>query len=303
MQHNIEISVIITTYRRSARILRRAINSVIMQKYKDWELIIINDNFENNFKEEVRNLISEEYNNVNNKIRYVENKKNLGACKSRNIGIEQSEGNFIAFLDDDDEWLPHKIDLLLPLFSDPCLGLVYCDFHIFRENSKIRRKKIEHFEGQVFYKLLENNFIGGCSVPIMRKNIVVECGMFDVELPSSQDIDLWLRIACKYDVKYLDIPLVNYYVMDNSITRNVEKQLGGWYLIMKKYELIFADSSYLRSIYINRIVEALFANRKIHQSLSLYYKEYKHSIILLIKFSPIIFKGLIKIMIIPIRGY
>ena len=109
---NDKVSIIIPTYKRSD-LLERAIKSVINQTYKNIEIIVVDDNV-NNSKEHLQNLkIIEKY----PQIIYIKNKKNLGGGLTRNVGIKASTGEYIAFLDDDDEFYPTKIEKQYQLYK------------------------------------------------------------------------------------------------------------------------------------------------------------------------------------------
>lgn len=113
------VSVVIPTYNRSLSILKNAINSVLNQKYPTYEIIIIDDNKDDNL------LLSEsikEFCSANNLI-YIRS-FGVGAARARNIGIKIAKGDFIAFLDDDDVWIPNKLAAQMPLFTTTSVGLV-----------------------------------------------------------------------------------------------------------------------------------------------------------------------------------
>ena len=247
--HNDLISVIITTYRRPPKMVNRAIQSVINQTYRNLEIIIVDDS-PDDFKE--RKAVERMILSIKEKdkrIRYIKHTKNKGACAARNTGIKKSHGNFVAFLDDDDEWLPVKLEKQLKLFVDPEIGLVYCRSFTIDELyglKKIREDKF--YKGYVFEQLFRRNFIGSTSFPLIRKECFQECGMFDTNLKSSQDFDLWLRIAKKYKVDYINEPLVNYYVHDNErLTTNPVYKIQGKLAINRKYQDYLESHPYLKS--------------------------------------------------------
>jgi len=97
------VSVILPTYNR-AHLLDRSIKSVLKQTYENFELIVVNDGSSDEIERRVK-----EYQKLDKRIKYVKNDKNLGVSSARNIGIKIAKGEFIAFQDDDDEWLPLKL--------------------------------------------------------------------------------------------------------------------------------------------------------------------------------------------------
>lgn len=235
-----KVSVIIPTYKRNAFMVRRAVLSVLNQTYNDIELLIIDDSpdsFDN--RAEVERML---YKINDDRIKYIKHDKNLGACAARNTGIKNSTGAYIAFLDDDDEWLPDKLELQIQKFTSDDVGLVFCkacyvneiDGSIYEKNSLI-------YENDVFDKLIfSTNFIGSTSSVIIRRSCLEISGLFDEEMQSLQDFDLWLRIAAHYRVKYVDRPLINYYIhKGDRITTNYNKQIAGHErLIMKNKEYL-----------------------------------------------------------------
>lgn len=223
------VSVIITTYNRPFSYLNRAIKSIQNQTYTNLEIIIIDDSpNDNQNRKEVEKKVAEL---KDNRIKYVQNEKNEGACKSRNRGIKISTGSFIAFLDDDDEWLPEKIELQLNKFKDKRVGLVYCASNtLVTKGDKVIKSSIRKYtiSGNVFETLMLKNFIGSTSFVVLKREALELCGLFNEELKSAQDFELWLRIAKEYAVDFVDIPLVNYYAHDGErITSDYEKKIQG----------------------------------------------------------------------------
>lgn len=215
------ISVIVTTYKRKPEMLNRAIRSVLAQTYKDFELIVVDDSpADFAYRNDVNQLI--ESLDIDN-VRYVQHKENQGACAARNTGIRLSKGEYIAFLDDDDEWLHNKLELQIKEFSHSKIGLVYCDnFKINTiKNKKIHIKHQGPKKGEIISQLLTYNFIGSTSFPLIRKECFDECGLFDPTMVSAQDLEMWLRIVEKYEVAHVKVPLANYYVHgEERITTN-----------------------------------------------------------------------------------
>lgn len=173
------ISCIITTYKREPETVKRAINSIQRQTYQDIEIIVVNDAPE---QEELVSKIGSMISDMNDsRIKYIVHEKNSGACVARNTGANVSDGEYLAFLDDDDEWLPEKLMTQLKLMKSPAVGLVTCDNFIVNEKgSKVlhKNKWPKHFSSEL-EDMLVGNFIGGVSFPLLRKKTFVEAGMFD----------------------------------------------------------------------------------------------------------------------------
>lgn len=235
--NNVLVSCIITTYRRKVDILKRAIDSVLRQTYKNIELIIINDcPEERKLCEEIQQLIC----TYNKKITYIVQPRNMGACMARNTGIQAASGDFVALLDDDDEWLPNKIEEQINLFSREEIGLVYCDSIIRRkEKETVHHCVPKLHNAEVVEALLYQNFIGGNSFPLIRKKAVIDAGMYDVEMKALQDVDMWVRIAQNYECVYCKKPLVINHISDVSITTVSANRVAGFKRMVKKYEELY----------------------------------------------------------------
>ncbi|MBR3741624.1 MAG: glycosyltransferase [Clostridia bacterium] len=231
------ITVVITTYKREPDIVERAVRSVIAQTYRDWELIVIDDSPDDYaYRPAIKNMVkryADDYRSV-----YHENPKSSGACYSRNVGLEMARGEYIAYLDDDDEWIPCKLEKQIEKLkdSDERAALVYCPFYsIFEDTGKKTASKIPERSGMLYeYLMKAGNFFGGMSMPLMRTECVKAVGGFDILMQSAQDMDLWLRIAKKYPVVYVNEPLVNYYHSEEQITKDPYKRIAGITRLIEK---------------------------------------------------------------------
>jgi glycosyltransferase involved in cell wall biosynthesis len=215
------VSVIIPTHNR-ANLLGRAIKSVLSQTFEDFELIVVDDASTDRTPEVVGSI-------DDGRIRYIRLKKNSGAPIARNTGIKKSRGEFIAFLDDDDEWLPMRLEVQLKKFEglEKSVGVVYGGFYyVSQENGKILGRNVPKFRGDVYPYLLKENFIGSPTLLIRRK-CFKKAGLFDPLLTSSQDWDMWLRIAKHYKFDYVNEIIAKYYVHGRQISFNMNKYIPG----------------------------------------------------------------------------
>ena len=231
----IVVSAIVTTYKREPQIVCRAVKSILEQTYKNLEIIVVDDSPEDyEFRRETCKAVKE----LSNEIVYVKNEKNIGACASRNIGIKLSTGQYIAFLDDDDEWLPLKIEKQLKKMNEE-IGLVYCGCIRHDDEKNIDTPiSFEYKSGMLYSKLLYGNFIGGVSFPLLRRTAVLEAGGFDETFDSLQDTDMWVRIAKQYKIDCVEEPLVVYHVGGKEqISTNPKKKLNG----LLQFNLKYAD--------------------------------------------------------------
>ena len=219
------VTAIITTHKRNHEIVERALKSVIAQTYHVEDVIIVDDSPSDFEQRTAVKSMAEKYKNV----RYIAHDKCQGACAARNTGISASRGEFVAFLDDDDEWKPEKIEKQLEKFKDDKIALVYCGAEVFNDaDGSINYDRTDYLRGMVYEKLILNNFIGSTSYPLIRKKALIDVGGFDVLMQSAQDYDLWLRIGQKYEVDYVPEALALYHVHPGvRISTNPVKRING----------------------------------------------------------------------------
>jgi glycosyltransferase involved in cell wall biosynthesis len=199
------VSIIIPTFNR-ASLLPRAINSVLGQTFRDWELIVVDDGSGDGTDLPPRAAADEP------KISLVRLPQNRGVSHARNTGVRRSSGRFIAFLDSDDEWLPPKLERQIAwMGTHPdyriCQTREYWIRHGKRVNPPVTHEKVG---GSIFEQSLARCMITPSSV-IMLRDLFDESGGFDESLPACEDYDLWLRITCRYPVGLIDEYLLRRY--------------------------------------------------------------------------------------------
>ena len=138
------VSVVIATYRRNDT-LGRAIKSVIKQTYPNIEIIIVDDNADENWNEIVRHIVTKYQRISKHRIIYVKNKKNEGSAKTRNIGIDKANGFYITFLDDDDEYLPYKIEKQTSMMISQKADYSITDLNLYYENGELCEKRKRNY--------------------------------------------------------------------------------------------------------------------------------------------------------------
>lgn len=225
------VSAIITTHNREPKILKRAIDSVISQTYSNVEILVIDDSQKDyEYRDEVKMMVAKISDEINNHdIYYFAHEDSLGACEARNTGLRECNGKYIGFLDDDDEWLPHKVEVMMNGFVSDETALVYCDNEIVYDTSGEKKKVVRMKKrGKVYESLIINNYIGSSSFPLIRKSALEEVGGFDKLMLSSQDYDVWLRLSLLYDVNYVEECLARYHIHEGEqITSNPLKKISG----------------------------------------------------------------------------
>jgi glycosyltransferase involved in cell wall biosynthesis len=210
------VSVIIPAF-NCEQYIAECIDSVLVQTFQDFEIIIIDDGS----TDDTVSIISEyKYNRIK-----LFHQNNSGSAAARNYGVTQSSGIWIAFIDADDIWLPDKLQKQLEHCSNHAWSHTDLFFHgsFYPKYTKATEFTSKH-SGFILNNLLVENSIGTSSV-LIKKEIFEDSGGFNTDLRALQDWDLWLRIAEKYQVCYVDEPLVYYRVHKSSVSRNVRKTL------------------------------------------------------------------------------
>ena len=250
------VSVIIPTYNRS-QILKRAVISVLNQSYQDFEVVVVDDASTDETTEVVRKF-------EDKRIKYIRHKQNRGAPAARNTGLQVSNSEYIAFLDDDDEWLPEKLEIQITAFkaAQPNVGVIYTAFWRVQNGKKklFPPSKIKHKQGDVYKQLLNGNFIGLPTV-IAKKQCFEKVGLFDECFPRLQDWDFLIRCAQQYQFMYIDKPLLTSYHTNKSISSDHTAFLAALELITGKYSDEFGKykKSYLKH---NLVMVKLFAQSR-----------------------------------------
>ena len=230
-----KVSVIIPAY-NSERFLDRTIRSVINQTYKNWELLVVDDGSTDNTKEIIKS-----WGQKDERIRGIFLEQNSGApAHPKNVGIQNSKGKYIAFLDHDDEWLPTKLEKQIELFEEsdnPKLGFVSCNaIYVYTKQSITKEYKIPQHKNS-FLALLESNFIPGCSSIVIKKLAIKNVGFFDENFEMIDDWDMWIRIAQKYDFDFVPESLFKYYIHGGNITKilSAGKKIEDLQYLLKKH--------------------------------------------------------------------
>ncbi|MFO8082985.1 MAG: glycosyltransferase [Desulfobacterales bacterium] len=193
------VSVIIPTYNR-AWIIKEAIDSVLTQTHKAYELIVVNDGSIDN-----TDSILNQY---DKKLRVIR-QANRGVSAARNQGIASSSGDLIALLDSDDLWLPEKLERQVSFFQDHPQALICQTEEIWIRNGKRVNPGRRHQKpsGMIFEPSLSLCLVSPSAV-MFRKELIDRVGLFDENLPACEDYDMWLRVGSRYPVYLIDQPLI-----------------------------------------------------------------------------------------------
>lgn len=235
MKNSELISVVIITYNRYFKDIYRSINSVLNQTYNNIEIILVDDNNPNS---KCRYDIEKSIKKMK-KIKYIKHDYNMGAQVARNTGIKNSFGKYIAFLDDDDEWMKDKIEQQIKPIKDD-VGLVYSMGKIVIEETGDIKDYVttKKFNSEVTFKdLLYADYIGTTTQALIPKNVFNVVGDFDINQPARQDYEMWLRISKKYKCVGVSKPLFKHYIhAGEQISKNNNKAIIGLKNILKKYK-------------------------------------------------------------------
>jgi glycosyltransferase involved in cell wall biosynthesis len=231
-----KVSVIIPTYNR-AELLCSAIESVLKQTFTDFEIIVSDDKSTDHTLNVVKSF-------KDRRVKYMLNEGNKGPSAARNKAILASQGEYIAFLDDDDEWLPEKLKFQVDLLDKSPLNIcgVYSNrLVIDRPSNKIVSESLqsEKLRGNLISLLTLQNHINTCTV-LLRKRYLEEVGLFDETLSYMEDRDLWIKLSLNWDFEYIDKPLTRTYVhKQGHLSQNLEGQTAGRGTLLERYKHLF----------------------------------------------------------------
>jgi len=209
-----KISVIIPTFNR-IDLLKRAIDSVLNQSIKPYDIIVVDDGSTDSTSE----MIQQKYKSIN-----LIQQKNSGVSAARNNGIKNAQGDWIALLDSDDEWKKNKLEEQVKNLTDnPQYEFCHTNEIWIRNGIRVNQKKRhKKYGGFIFDKCLDICRISPSSV-LFNKNILNHVGWFDEKLPVCEDYDLWLRITADYEILFIDKPLiVKYGGHNDQLSNSVE---------------------------------------------------------------------------------
>ncbi|MCM3610420.1 glycosyltransferase [Planococcus sp. MERTA32b] len=249
------VSVIIPTYRRPV-MLRRTIESVLGQTYSNVEVIVVDDNDPWDTSRKETKELMEEYRD-NEKVKYLKHPYNKNGSAARNTGIRSASGFYIAFLDDDDEFLPSKLEKQVQRMratEGTGVGGVYCNYKRYSKGkfSLSTAHKYQRDEGDLTADLLmEKNEIGAGSTLLITKSAAVELAGFDESFQRHQDWEFLLRFFKKYKLALCEESLVNVHADDQVNKKTPEQQvmIKNKYLQQFQREISSLDVSIQNRIY------------------------------------------------------
>jgi glycosyltransferase involved in cell wall biosynthesis len=222
------VSVVIATY-NYGRYLGRAIDSVLAQTMGDFELLVVDDGSTDDTPS-----VIDRY-RFDPRLNYIR-REHIGAPFVKNLGVRCARGEFVAFLDADDVWLPTKLERQLRLFEGrPDVGVVYSRMQfINEEGGMLPTAPRRLYRGDVLGPIFRDNFV--CfSSSVVRKAVFERAGYFDTSLQLAIDYDLWLRIATWFAFDYVDETLVLYRTGHRNLSTRAEERLHLAAGVMRRY--------------------------------------------------------------------
>ena len=225
-----KVSAIIVTYNRPD-FAASAIQSVLDQTFKDFELIVVDNGVEIPAKKIVESFSDP-------RIRYIQNDKNTDCAGGKNIGMKNARGEFVAFLDDDDVWFSEKLELQVKSFEkNPEAGFCFTAVNqVFDHGAK---DSVVPDGMDDYYERALSKFSGFLSVTLMiKKSVVRDIGYMDESFPSHTDIEWVIRIARRYKGIGINKPLVKVMSLGshNQMGSNLDRRIKGRNMILSKYE-------------------------------------------------------------------
>lgn len=224
------VTTVIPNY-NYARYLPAAIDSVLGQTHQENEIIVIDDGSRDDSIEVLKRY--------GDRIRWIR-QANQGVSAARNLGIREARGELIAVLDADDVWHPTKLEKQLLQFRDPAVGLVHCWVrHIDAEGRPIKLVKAG-MRGWILgaHARLEPTMCSGGSGSLIRRSCFDRVGLFDTDLSTSADWDMWRRIMTAYRVELVEEPLVDYRIHAAAMHRNVP---AFEHDMLRAFDTLYAD--------------------------------------------------------------
>lgn len=268
-----KVSVVIPTHRRP-ELLQRALRSVIDQSFTDFEVLVVDDNSVGHEAQLETEKIVREFDD--DRIRYIANESSQGGGEARNIGIRQAIGEFVAFLDDDEDWMPEKLERQIEKFNQvgADVGVIDTGFYDWKSDGKCRVARPK-MQGWILERLLLKT--GGrapkLSTLLCRRSVVERAGLFDPALKARQDYDLYVRLSrlCQFDS--VMEPLSNKRAdATGRITSNPDNFVQGYGRVYEKVRAELEERPKTHAIFLLKYAHVLVAAGNRKKARELYFK-------------------------------
>lgn len=253
------VSVITPNY-NCGRFLAQTIKSVIAQSYTDWELFIVDDCSTDNSLQ-----IAEKYAAKDSRIKIIRQAENQGAAVARNTAISLAQGEFIAFLDSDDIWLPQKLEKQISFMHEHGCDFSFTEYEHINEDNESLLKVAKVIKKLTYWRLLLHNF-PGCLTVVYNQNVTGK--VYAQDIKKDNDRALFLNVIQKCN-KAMGIPecLALYRIRNGSISRNKFKMIQPFITVIHDFQ----GHSYIISyfcVFMHFFIKIFFKYRKIKKEQS-----------------------------------
>jgi len=246
------VSVIVPTYNREED-LKRAVRSILNQTYENLEIIIVSDH-----EKDISQILPSD-----EKIKIINREGKEGVSSARNVGIENARGQYITFLDDDDEYLPQKVEKQVKKMETLSrrYGAVSTGGYVVKDGEVIGERL--GYSNNSEHKVRRAGKILSVT-PLVKEKVFKDVGRFDENLPSAEDLDMWYRIMKKYKIANIPKPLIRYHIEgEGRISSDHRAKAIGEKKFVEKHYSRFKDDPEVLSLHYQGIgKELLYFNRK-----------------------------------------
>jgi glycosyltransferase involved in cell wall biosynthesis len=223
-----------------------SVESVLSQTFQDFELIIVDDGSDDDTEAVIHTI-------DDSRVKYIKCDRNYGATHARNVGIQIASGQYVAFQDSDDQWLPEKLRKQVEVLhsAKKNVGVVYNAYWRVINNKQIympvdapNTKKAKAIVAELFFLFVATPTV------LVRKECFERSGVFDERLPRLQEWELWIRMSQNYNFEYINEALVASYYQSQSITADHESLIASFDLILEKHgQILYQDKNKLAKIF------------------------------------------------------
>lgn len=228
-----KISIVIPSYKTPYKIICRTIKSCLAQSYQPFEIIVVDDNGGNEFSEISKKIASE----YTEKVNVLLNDENRGANFSRNRGVNAAKGEYIAFLDSDDEWSNDYLEKVVNIIECQKAVFITTNYQIVHKDGVLPPEfdKEKFIPGDISKNELYQDLVGPTSTVVIAKDLIIKAGLFDESLPARQDYDMWLRVTKLAPIHYNYDPCVKVFrVGADSVSASYKRNVEGTKMVLEK---------------------------------------------------------------------
>ena len=273
------VSVIISTYNRTD-FLKLTLQSVLNQTIQDFEIIVVDDGT----PDDENMFLCQTF----EKVKYIKIENSGGPAKPRNVGIREAKGKYIAFVDDDDIWLPIKLEKQISVLeNNPDFGLVHCCCQVVDENGIEKNEIIgrpgtlDVKHGDVSMRMM-GNWTLMMPTPLIRREVVFKVGFFNERMiAAGEDVEYWNRASFFTKFYYIDLPLTRYRIHSLNNSKINKKE----YLKLNIYNKEFL-TEYRNKGIVSKSDYPKYIQKLVYNQIKMFKMNYLKSLIILNKLDP-----------------